>query len=111
MTRSLRYFRPEVPQTGMVYKKGSTPRPRDPPARQSLAPDRVTAVNTTLFNVEVAISWPGRAAERAVVLRILRLGAAGGAADEAGFCEPVLAWPTPPHSMLLRELCAHFSAG
>jgi hypothetical protein len=77
MTRSLRYFRPEVPQTGMVYKKGSTPRPRDPPARQSLAPDRVTAVNTTLFNVEVAISWPGRAAERAVVLRILRLGAAG----------------------------------
>lgn len=46
-------------------------------ARQSLAPDGVTAVNTTLFNVEVAISWPGRAGERAVVLRTLRLGTAG----------------------------------
>src|SRR5215469_13085597 len=34
-------------------------------ARQSLAPDGVTPVNTTLFNVEVAISWPGRAGERA----------------------------------------------
>src|SRR5215467_15991722 len=37
-------------------------------SRQSLAQDGVTAVNTTLFNVEVAISWPGRAGERAVVL-------------------------------------------
>src|SRR5215831_17780829 len=46
-------------------------------ARQSLAPDGVTLVNTTLFNVEVAISWPGRAGERAVVLRTLRLGTAG----------------------------------
>jgi general secretion pathway protein I len=46
-------------------------------ARQSLAPDGVTPVNTTLFNVEVTISWPGRAGERAVVLRTLRLGAAG----------------------------------
>jgi prepilin-type N-terminal cleavage/methylation domain-containing protein len=46
-------------------------------ARQSLAPDGVTPVNTTLFNVEVAISWPGRAGERAVVLRTLRLGTAG----------------------------------
>ena len=46
-------------------------------ARQSLAPDGVTPVNTTLFNVEVAISWPGRAGERAVVLRTLRLGSGG----------------------------------
>jgi len=46
-------------------------------ARQSLAPDGVTLVNTTLFNVEVAISWPGRAGERAVVLRTSRLGTAG----------------------------------
>jgi general secretion pathway protein I len=46
-------------------------------ARQSLASDGVTPVNTTLFNVEVAISWPGHAGERAVVLRTLRLGTAG----------------------------------
>src|SRR5215470_7167711 len=45
--------------------------------RQSLASDGVTPVNTTLFNVEVAISWPGRAGERAVVLKTLRLGTAG----------------------------------
>jgi general secretion pathway protein I len=46
-------------------------------ARQSLAPDGVTAVSTTLYNVEVAISWPGRAGERVVVLRTLRLGTGG----------------------------------
>jgi general secretion pathway protein I len=46
-------------------------------ARQSLASDGITPVNMTLFNVEVAISWPGRAGERAVVLRTLRLGTAG----------------------------------
>jgi prepilin-type N-terminal cleavage/methylation domain-containing protein len=46
-------------------------------ARQSLAPDGVTPVNTTLFNVEVAILWPGHAGDRAVVLRTLRLGTAG----------------------------------
>jgi len=46
-------------------------------ARQSLGPDGVTAVSTTLYDVEVAISWPGRAGRRAVVLRTLRLGTGG----------------------------------
>lgn len=46
--------------------------------RQSLAPDGVSSSITTLFNVEVAISWPGRAGERSVVLRTLRLGSAAG---------------------------------
>ena len=46
-------------------------------ARQSLAPNGVTPITTTLFNVEVAISWPGRAGERSVTLRTLRLGTAG----------------------------------
>ena len=46
-------------------------------ARQSLAPNGVSSITTTLFNVEVAISWPGRAGERSVTLRTLRLGTAG----------------------------------
>jgi general secretion pathway protein I len=46
-------------------------------ARQSLAPDGISSATTTLFNVEVAISWPGRAGERSVVLRTLRLGTVG----------------------------------
>jgi len=46
-------------------------------ARQSLAPNGVSPITTTLFNVEVAISWPGRAGERSVTLRTLRLGTAG----------------------------------
>lgn len=45
--------------------------------RQSLAPDGVSSTTTTLFNVEVAISWSGRAGDRSVVLRTLRLGAGG----------------------------------
>jgi general secretion pathway protein I len=47
-------------------------------ARPSLAPDGVTPITTTLFNVEVTISWPGRAGERSVVLRTLRLGSSQG---------------------------------
>jgi general secretion pathway protein I len=31
--------------------------------------------SATLFDVEVAISWPGRSGERSVVLRTMRLGA------------------------------------
>ena len=46
-------------------------------ARQSLAQDGISSATTTLFNVEVAISWPGRAGERSVVLRTRRLGSAG----------------------------------
>ena len=42
--------------------------------RQAVAADGVTAQNTTLFSVEVAISWQSRGHERAVVLRTLRLG-------------------------------------
>ena len=46
-------------------------------ARQSVAPDGVSPQTTTLFNVEVAISWPGHEGDRSVALRTLRLGAAG----------------------------------
>jgi len=46
-------------------------------SRQSLAPDGVSSATTTLFNVEVAISWPGHEGDRSVVLRTLRLGGGG----------------------------------
>ena len=45
--------------------------------RQATAQDGIPSVAMTLFEVEVAISWPGRAGERSVVLRTLRLGAVG----------------------------------
>lgn len=45
--------------------------------RQSLGQDGISAVTITLFNIEVAISWPAHAGERSVVLRTLRLGTAG----------------------------------
>src|SRR5713101_5438374 len=44
--------------------------------RQALSADGNSAANTTLFDVEVAITWPGRNGERSVVLKTLRLGAA-----------------------------------
>jgi general secretion pathway protein I len=44
--------------------------------RQGLAPDGTSAVTSTLYDVEVAILWPGRKGERSVVLRTLRLGTA-----------------------------------
>jgi general secretion pathway protein I len=46
--------------------------------RQGLAPDGNSAVTSTLFDVEVAILWPGRRGERSVALRTLRLGTAAG---------------------------------
>jgi general secretion pathway protein I len=46
-------------------------------SRQSLAQDGVSPTTTTLFNVEVAISWPGHEGGRSVVLRTLRLGTGG----------------------------------
>jgi general secretion pathway protein I len=46
-------------------------------SRQSLAQDGVSSATATLFNVEVAISWPGHQGDRSVVLRTLRLGTAG----------------------------------
>jgi general secretion pathway protein I len=44
--------------------------------RQGLAADQFTVQTTTLFAVQVAISWRDRGHERAVVLRTLRLGTA-----------------------------------
>jgi general secretion pathway protein I len=46
--------------------------------RQALAPDGNSAATSTLYDVEVAILWPGRKGERSVVLRTLRLGTAAG---------------------------------
>lgn len=44
--------------------------------RPGLAEDGVTAQTTSLFDVEVAISWAARGHRRAVVLHTLRLGTA-----------------------------------
>ncbi len=58
-----------------------TIRVRPVSARQAPAQDGTSAAATiTLFDVEVAISWPAYAGERSVVLRTLRLGTAGGGA-------------------------------
>jgi general secretion pathway protein I len=46
--------------------------------RQGLAPDGSSAATSTLYDVEVAILWPGRKGERSVALRTLRLGTAAG---------------------------------
>lgn len=46
-------------------------------ARQSPEQNGVSPVTTTLFSVEVIISWPAGGAERSVVLQTLRLGAGG----------------------------------
>jgi general secretion pathway protein I len=45
--------------------------------RPGLAADGVTPQTTTLFDVEVAISWQAHGHQRAVVLRTRRLGVAG----------------------------------
>ncbi len=42
--------------------------------RGGVAADGITPQNTTLFSVEVAISWELRGHHRAVILRTLRLG-------------------------------------
>jgi len=42
--------------------------------RQGVGPDGVTPQNTTLFAVEVAVSWQARGHQRAVALRTMRLG-------------------------------------
>ena len=42
--------------------------------RRGLAPDGNSAGSATLYDVEVAISWPGRTGDRSVVLKTLRLG-------------------------------------
>ena len=43
---------------------------------QALAPGGNAVVPATLYDVEVAISWPGRSGDRSVVLKTLRLGTA-----------------------------------
>jgi len=45
--------------------------------QQSLGQVGTSSSTITLFNVEVAISWPAAAGERSVVLKTLRLGTAG----------------------------------
>jgi general secretion pathway protein I len=42
--------------------------------RHGVAADGITPQDTTLFSVEIAISWRSHGHERAVVLRTLRLG-------------------------------------
>jgi general secretion pathway protein I len=44
---------------------------------RALAPAGASAAPATLFDVEVAVSWPGRSGDRSVVLRTLRLGTTG----------------------------------
>ena len=46
-------------------------------AQQSLGQVGTSSSTITLFNVEVAISWPAAAGERSVVLKTLRLGTTG----------------------------------
>jgi general secretion pathway protein I len=45
--------------------------------RQAVAADGTTSQMTTLFDVQVSISWKAHGHKRAVVLRTLRLGSAG----------------------------------
>jgi hypothetical protein len=45
-------------------------------SRQVLAVGGNTNATETLFDVEVAISWPGRNGDRSVVLKTLRPGTA-----------------------------------
>ena len=46
--------------------------------RQGTAADGITPQTTTLFDVQVAISWQARGHRREVALRTLRLEASGG---------------------------------
>jgi general secretion pathway protein I len=45
--------------------------------RPGVAADGITPQTTSLFDVEVAISWQAQAHQRAVVLRTLRIGTTG----------------------------------
>jgi len=42
--------------------------------RQALSPSVNSAAPATLYDVEVAISWPGHSGDRSVVLKTMRLG-------------------------------------
>jgi general secretion pathway protein I len=50
-------------------------RARPVATRQVAAPDGNPTASATLFDVEVANSWPGRSGERSVVLKTMRLSA------------------------------------
>src|ERR1700738_1097327 len=50
-------------------------RARPVASRQVAAPDGNATASATLFEVEVAISWPGRSGERSVVMKTMRLSA------------------------------------
>src|SRR5262245_39078681 len=50
-------------------------RARPVATRQVAAPDGNHNASVTLFDVEVAISWPGRSGQRSVVLKTMRLSA------------------------------------
>ena len=50
-------------------------RSRPVATRQVAAADGNATASATLFDVEVAISWPGRSGERSVVLKTMRLSA------------------------------------
>jgi prepilin-type N-terminal cleavage/methylation domain-containing protein len=45
-----------------------------PVGTRALGPDGSSARSATLYEVEVAILWPGRSGDRSVVLKTLRLG-------------------------------------
>src|SRR6267142_4401844 len=53
-------------------------RARPVATRQVAAQDGNPTASTTLFDVEVAISWPGFRGERSVVLKTMRLSAGTG---------------------------------
>jgi general secretion pathway protein I len=46
--------------------------------RRASTPEVVSTTPATLYDVEVAISWPGHTDDRSVVLKTLRLGAPAG---------------------------------
>jgi general secretion pathway protein I len=45
--------------------------------RQAPGQNGISLASTTLYEVDVAISWPAHSGERSVVLKTLRLGSAG----------------------------------
>ena len=55
-----------------------TLRVRPVASRQTPGQDGISSATATLFEVEVAIAWPGRVGERSFILRTLRLGTPAG---------------------------------
>ncbi len=68
-------------QAGKLSRYCAVRRPAEaqiPAQRLGVATDGVTPQTTSLFDVEVAISWQTHAHQRAVVLRTLRIDTTGG---------------------------------